>query len=360
MEVDQLVEDALRRWSEELAQINRLIEYEGGRFPLTIAPNPLDTLLPHLSQVRTAARLKSLETIHRIVLGDMAYVRDDIEIMFTLGRLVEDEPSVISALVRIAVDALTVSIIEQVCAQDILEPDLLRKLEAMLAAADLDSRLYWGILGERALFVESFRWMRSDAYTNELDQEAKTGLRWGIYKGFLHDQATGLVFWNRYVQAVQAPSTGPRVGDTIGAEVSALPDVYLITKMVVPDFGRAFVLDMKTTSQIRAARTAMALERYRIAHGRWPDTLDKLVPEYLASIPLDPFDGRPLRYSLKDDAAFIYSISENLVDNSGEVASFHPSAPRDATDCGFTLLPPARRGLPADEADSGQVPAAGK
>ena len=104
----------------------------------------------------------------------------------------------------------------------------------------------------------------------------------------------------------------------------------------------------------------MALERYRIAHGRWPDTLDKLVPEYLASIPLDPFDGRPLRYSLKDDAAFIYSISENLVDNSGEVASFHPSAPRDATDCGFTLLPPARRGLPADEADSGQVPAAGK
>ena len=37
----------------------------------------------------------------------------------------------------------------------------------------------------------------------------------------------------------------------------------------------------------------MALERYRLANGAWPDSLAALVPKYLETVPTDPFDGKP-------------------------------------------------------------------
>lgn len=42
--------------------------------------------------------------------------------------------------------------------------------------------------------------------------------------------------------------------------------------------------------------TACALERYRLAHGRYPDTLAALVPEFLPRVLADCFYGRPFAY----------------------------------------------------------------
>lgn len=45
---------------------------------------------------------------------------------------------------------------------------------------------------------------------------------------------------------------------------------------------------------------AIALRRYRIANGQYPDELTMLVPTYLPSVPLDPFTGKPPVYSRQD------------------------------------------------------------
>ena len=51
----------------------------------------------------------------------------------------------------------------------------------------------------------------------------------------------------------------------------------------------------------RAARAAIAVERFKLAHdGRKPSTLTELVPQYLAAIPLDPFSGSELKYRRDD------------------------------------------------------------
>ena len=46
---------------------------------------------------------------------------------------------------------------------------------------------------------------------------------------------------------------------------------------------------------------------------RLPETLESLVPELLAAVPADPFDGKPLRYSRED--AVVYSVGEDLKDS---------------------------------------------
>ena len=48
---------------------------------------------------------------------------------------------------------------------------------------------------------------------------------------------------------------------------------------------------------VRSQETVLACRRYRARHGRYPDRLEELVPEFLDAVPLDPFDGNPLRYN---------------------------------------------------------------
>jgi hypothetical protein len=49
-------------------------------------------------------------------------------------------------------------------------------------------------------------------------------------------------------------------------------------------------------AHLRCGRTACAVERFRLKYGQLPDKLEQLVPEFLPNIPIDPFDGKQLRY----------------------------------------------------------------
>jgi len=42
------------------------------------------------------------------------------------------------------------------------------------------------------------------------------------------------------------------------------------------------------------ARTAIALERYRLAHGEFPESLDALASQFIQKIPHDIINGQPL------------------------------------------------------------------
>jgi hypothetical protein len=39
----------------------------------------------------------------------------------------------------------------------------------------------------------------------------------------------------------------------------------------------------------------VALQRYRLTFGKWPAKVIELVPRFLAEVPIDPYDGGPLR-----------------------------------------------------------------
>lgn len=75
---------------------------------------------------------------------------------------------------------------------------------------------------------------------------------------------------------------------------------------------------------VRLARTALALERFRLAHdGALPEKLDELVPAFLPEVLRDPIDGAPLRYRLKQDGEFaLYSIGLNGVDDDGALSNW--------------------------------------
>jgi hypothetical protein len=65
--------------------------------------------------------------------------------------------------------------------------------------------------------------------------------------------------------------------------------------------------------------TAISLKRYQLHNGKYPDQLSALVPDFLAEMPIDIMDGKPLRYRPTPDGNFLlYSVGEDGVDNGGD------------------------------------------
>lgn len=97
----------------------------------------------------------------------------------------------------------------------------------------------------------------------------------------------------------------------------------------------------------RCSVAALAAERYRLLHARWPDSLETLVKaELLLQVPIDPFDGQPLRFRPTDEGVIIYSIGEDRIDNGGSIDRKNSAAPD--SDLGFELWDPPKRRQPSE------------
>jgi Tfp pilus assembly protein PilE len=71
-------------------------------------------------------------------------------------------------------------------------------------------------------------------------------------------------------------------------------------------------------AQVDLACVACALERFRLAHGQYPKTLDELVPQFISQLPHDIINGQPLHYRREANNKFVlYSVGWNGTDDGG-------------------------------------------
>ena len=88
--------------------------------------------------------------------------------------------------------------------------------------------------------------------------------------------------------------------------------------MVMPGWSKAMRTAAETKARLVALKTALAIERFRLANNNaLPETLDALVPNYCPSPPRDPFDEQPLRYKKLPRGYVVYSIGADGIDNAG-------------------------------------------
>jgi len=73
-----------------------------------------------------------------------------------------------------------------------------------------------------------------------------------------------------------------------------------------------------TVAKVRATITALAIERWRLAHhGQLPASLTDLVPRYLPTAPIDPFNGQLLCYKKLTAGYVVYSVGPDFTDDGG-------------------------------------------
>jgi Tfp pilus assembly protein PilE len=95
----------------------------------------------------------------------------------------------------------------------------------------------------------------------------------------------------------------------------------MLTGFLMPAMGRAVARFARVQSWADLAQVACALERYRLANGQFPETLEALAPKFIAKLPHDVINGQPLKYQRTDDGQFVlYSVGSNETDDGGTVA----------------------------------------
>ena len=93
---------------------------------------------------------------------------------------------------------------------------------------------------------------------------------------------------------------------------------YMVAGECVPSQVRSREKSEWRRFVLRAMRVFLALRTFEMSHGRPPAILDELTPAILASIPLDPFDGEPIRYGREANGSWrVWSVGPNCRDDGG-------------------------------------------
>jgi hypothetical protein len=86
---------------------------------------------------------------------------------------------------------------------------------------------------------------------------------------------------------------------------------------------------LRSQTLVNEGQIACALERYRLAHGEYPETLEVLAPQFIERLPHDIINGQPLKYRRMEGRGFLlYSVGWNGIDDGGRAVS-NPERPEN-------------------------------
>jgi hypothetical protein len=329
----------------------KLIGMTRGRFPNAGHYN----LFLNSREGRSAATLLGYEAALAAQDGDADAPLDFVRGQIGAARSVGDEPYFLPALFRLGCDAQAVAALERTLAQGEPSARALETVQALLQKEASEPLLARVVRGERAAVHQELLSIK----------QGSTSLAWyagvtgGIDRALLdacgptmarRSHALILRLLNECVAASELPlGDQAAVMDNVRDKVfqEKRPPSGIVTRYMMPAIPLISWSYHRGVGNLRCAFVAVALERYRRDHGRWPDRLDALVPKYLALVPKDPQDGKPLRYKHRPDGVIVYWIGADGTDDGGKRDRLNWMA--KGTDEGFQLWDVTRRRQPARE-----------
>ncbi len=140
----------------------------------------------------------------------------------------------------------------------------------------------------------------------------------------MHSEVVSLREWAAKRAWLGSPMRAEKP-DVRSAEIKAWRSVFAEALNSAPLVRSAAKTTVHVEIQTALGITAVALHRYRQRHGKWPETLDALVPDFVEAPPTDWADGQPLRYEHKEDGTFLlYSAGLDGADDGGDVRPTDP------------------------------------
>jgi hypothetical protein len=107
-------------------------------------------------------------------------------------------------------------------------------------------------------------------------------------------------------------------GGRLGRDYGAIIHHRVIAALLLPALGNVSRKSAMAQTAADQAALACGLERYRLASGQFPETLEALVPRFTPQLPHDLLTGEPYRYRRTDDGQFVlYSVGWNEKDDGG-------------------------------------------
>ena len=305
------------------------------RYPIAYDYEPSwAILLPHLTYLKRLTLLTHMRAVSELELRRDAEAMTDLKLGFRISDSIRDEPILINHLVRVATLSINLQVIREALVRHALNEAQLIELQDYLSSLDILAEYKHAMRGERAFNTSGIDYLRrqrfqttgiellvreeGDLWSSAMPNLMPSG--W-FYQNML---AISQMHQNFVLAAVDEKTTRvfPDKCRTLDVELSNLPfrPYTAFAKMLMLALSNAASKSARTEFFVSAARIAIALERHRLAHGNYPETLDALMPQFIAKLPHDVINGQPLKYRRNADASFIlYSVGWNEKDDGGTV-----------------------------------------
>jgi hypothetical protein len=331
---------ALSRHDDVIAELRQASERPHARFPINYEDG-YGALLPHLAKFRGISQVLALRATAQLGRDEPTAASDDMRLGFRLIESIRTEPILISHLVRFAMFEFNLQPVWEGLAHRQWSDADLTAIQRELQPLDFLSDYAQFMRGARAFGVWGIDLLRQRRELGILGDDYPSTEDWWtswfqrtVFRAypsgwFRQNQITLCQFYDQAVipavdlgQRLVPPEATRAAATRFETTMSGWPyrSPILILTGILPTVDGVTDKVARSQFQLDAARIACALERYRRAHGEFPDALDALTPTFLPRVPHDVVIGQPLRYRLIDDGQYIlYSVGWNQTDNGGTV-----------------------------------------
>lgn len=260
--------------------------------------------------------------------------------LFQLSHACQAEPVLIGFLVGVTVQALAVDALWETLEAKVLKNEDLALLHNTLRPRNLDPVFLTTMRGELTFGVNTLEGIEAalrqnggenqevlaalelgGARKSQLVRLIPTGLfrRWKStfveveMRHFLHPLKQGGI-----LAAFRAHEATER--ELVEHSNPLLHPDYVIARLVLPNLLGISKTALSAQARLAQAQTALALERHFAQHSSYPTRLEDLVPALLPAVPVDPCDGKPMRYQQTEAGRYrLWSVAFDGKDDLGKV-----------------------------------------
>jgi hypothetical protein len=317
--------------------------------PYAIIPGdyskPYEQPIPNFVTMRALAQTLAQRAQCDFLLGQPDKALRELTLLHDSCHLLEGAPTgkpmtLVAAMINVAISGVYVSTVADGFKLNAWQEPQLAALQKQLADVNLTPFVFDALQEEPAGLCRTAQIMPNYKLfdlANIINSSQKSSTKWSIKIGcWLWPR--GWTYQNMVNVAVleQKPLEGfdltnntvaPRKFEETTREVdkffrhmSPFNSPYkLLAAIAIPNFTKAEQTTAHNQTLVNEAQIVCALERYRLAHGEYPETLDALVPQFIEKLPHDIIGGAPLIYRPTADGKFLlYSVGWNERDDGGQ------------------------------------------
>jgi len=292
----------------------------------------INIIMPNLSHLRRLTFILSAKARIEARAGNLDNAWNMARMQLRLADALLTEPILVSQLVRCAMIKMSCNTIRDLCEIALPNEQQYRSVQELLIGFDGIAPMVLAIDGERLLFGEwAFNLPKNELYKINLNPDDKRLedmpgiiyrlliLRATFKPLFLADRATYLRLMHKSAQLFGDSYSHEQANNELYKLSSDIEKIernekhYMLTSMLFPAMSRIKQIHREMITELRVARTGLALLQHKQSRDAFPDTLEALK---LSNI-IDPYSTELLRYKARGRDFILYSTGPDKKDNGG-------------------------------------------
>ena len=290
--------------------------------------------------MRTVSQTLAQRSQCQLLLGQPEQALKELTLLHDLRRILHGPPtnrpqSLVTAMMDVALAGLYASVVEDGLRQQAWQEPQLVALQAQLAEVNLSPILARAYADEPAISCRALEKLPPEevlpvaaappqAWPQRLMNPRylfrKLAPRGWVYHNLVNVAELGQRFREVFDATDQliVPHRVNKCNQDTQAVLARFSPSPALAAFALPVSVRAYQTTGFNQTRINQLALACALERHRLARGRYPDSQEALVPEFIRVLPRDILNGQPLHYSRIPDHGYqIYSVGWDEKDDQG-------------------------------------------